>query len=95
MASCRWDWTAGSVFPSLCSAGPQRGPLLPVPNSARCPDNSLAPLPSLGLGATHPMSRRYLGIVPPSISKDILKARQKARAETREAAALPGRSTRA
>ena len=28
------------------------------------------------------MSRRYLGIVPPSISKDILKARQKARAES-------------
>ena len=41
------------------------------------------------------MSRRYLGIMPPSISKDILKARQKARAETREAAALPGRSARA
>lgn len=41
------------------------------------------------------MSRRYLGIVPPSISKDILKARQKARAGTREAAALPGRSARA
>lgn len=34
------------------------------PNPAHCPDNSLVPLPSLGLGAIYPKPRRYLGTVP-------------------------------
>lgn len=54
-------------FPVLCWTS--KGSPPPPANSARCPDNLLAPLPSLGLGATYPMSRRYLGIVPLSISE--------------------------
>lgn len=36
----------------LCWTPKGSAPLLPRPNSAHCPDNSLAPRPSLALGAT-------------------------------------------